>query len=202
MKISNLSLVISAPSGAGKTTLIKRLLTLDTGLEFVISTTTRPQRENEIEGESYYFTSCNEFQKNVVENKFIEWAKVHDNYYGVQKKEIDRIRDAGKIPVFDVDVQGAKNLKQSLHDAVFIFILPPSIEELAERLIRRRTDSDKQIRMRLETALHEIGEYHYYDYIVINDVMENAIHDLRSIIRAALLQKQRMAAYVQKMMEV
>jgi guanylate kinase len=118
--MNDLSLVISAPSGAGKTTLIARLLDADDRLVFSVSTTTRPNREGEAEGESYYFVSPSEFRKMIGEDSFIEWAQVHRNYYGTTKKEIDRITRAGKIPIFDVDVQGARSLKHSVDNATSI----------------------------------------------------------------------------------
>src|SRR3990172_995479 len=109
--MNDLSLVISAPSGAGKTTLIAELLAADERLEFSVSTTTRPKREGEAQGASYNFVGLEEFQKMIRENAFLEWAEVHGNYYGTTKKEIDRIQRAGRIPIFDVDVQGARSLK-------------------------------------------------------------------------------------------
>jgi guanylate kinase len=186
LKANNLSVVISAPSGAGKTTLINRLLSADDRFEFSISTTTRPRREGEKAGRSYDFTDEAQFREMIGQDAFVEWAKVHGNYYGTSKKEIDRICCNGKIPIFDVDVQGARTLKCRLDSAVYIFIVPPSREVLESRLRNRKTDSEEQIQIRLRNAIKELGEYTQYDYIVVNDDLEVALNELRSIVTAEL----------------
>jgi len=186
LKANKLSLVISAPSGAGKTTLINRLLSYDSRFTFSISTTTRPRRNNEIDGKSYYFVQENEFKGMVDRGEFIEWALVHGNYYGTSKKEIDRICCIGKIPIFDVDVQGARSLKGRLDGAVYIFIVPPSRGVLESRLRNRKTDSEEQIQIRMRNAIRELGEYAQYDYIVVNDDLDVALNELRSIVTAEL----------------
>ncbi len=177
-------LIISAPSGAGKTTLINRLLSEYKEYEFSISSTTRSVRNGEIDGKDYYFISQEEFKKQILYNDFIEWAEVHGNYYGTSKKEIDRIEQAGKIPIFDLDVQGVRIIKEKLPGAVFIFIVPPSIDVLAERLKGRRTDSEEQINLRLKNAIEELKQYKLFDYIVVNDKLEEAIKELNSIVVA------------------
>ncbi|MGL4368518.1 MAG: guanylate kinase, partial [Spirochaetota bacterium] len=118
--MNDLSLIISAPSGAGKTTIIRQIMNEDPRLAFSVSTTTRTKRQGEIDGESYYYTDEKTFCAMIEAGEFVEWARVHTNYYGTTKKEVDRIRAAGKIPVFDVDVQGAKHLRTSLSDAVML----------------------------------------------------------------------------------
>ncbi len=177
-------IVISAPSGAGKTTLISRLVDEMGDLEFSISTTTRDPRIGETEGISYYFITKQDFVKKIDEDAFIEWAVVHGNYYGTSKKEIDRITAGGHIPIFDVDVQGSRTLRKKLEDAVFILIVPPSIEELENRLRKRNTDSDSVIRLRLKNAIGELKNHDIFDYIVVNDDLERALSDLKSIITA------------------
>ncbi len=183
--MSNLSIVISAPSGAGKSTIIKRILARLDQLEFAISSTTRPKREGECCGKDYHFLSSDKFQKQIDDDGFVEWAVVHDNYYGTSKKELDRINSLGKIPLFDVDVQGAKSLRNNLYGAIFIFILPPSLQELERRLRSRNTDSEEQIQIRLGRARGEIQQSSLFDYIVINSDINAAVDDVTAIIRAA-----------------
>ena len=196
-----LSLIISAPSGAGKTTIIRRLMDENPLLAFSVSTTTRKMREGEIEGDSYYYTDHETFQRMVDAGEFVEWAKVHTNFYGTAKKEVDRIRAAGKIPVFDVDVQGARNLRDNIDDAVLIFILPPSVDSLVERLRHRNTESEEELAIRIDNAIRELREYRNYDYFVINDRLEEAIADTRSVIRAELLRRDRMIDKVGAILE-
>jgi len=201
LKANNLSLVISAPSGAGKTTLINRLLSDDSRFCFSISTTTRARRNNEIDGTSYYFVPENEFRGMIDRDEFIEWARVHGNYYGTSKKEIDRICCIGKIPIFDVDVQGARSLKGRLEGAVYIFIVPPSREVLESRLRNRKTDSEEQIQIRMRNALRELGEYAQYEYIVVNDDLDVALNELRSIVTAELCKTGYMYHIITDMLE-
>jgi guanylate kinase len=198
---SCLSLVISAPSGAGKTTIIRRLMERDTRLSFSVSSTTRAPRDGEIPGKSYHYVSEDEFTKSIDSDGFVEWAKVHVNYYGTSRKELDRIRGAGKIPLFDVDVQGAKNLKVRLPDAVLVFIMPPSISALSERLIGRNTEGSDELDVRISNARGEMNESDHYDYVVINDVVEDAVDDILSIIRAESLKRKNMTGIVSKIME-
>ncbi len=198
--MNDLSIVISAPSGAGKTTLIAKLLEADERLEFSVSTTTRPKRECEKCGRSYNFVGIDEFRKMIERDEFIEWAKVHGNYYGTTKKEIDRIRCAGKISVFDVDVQGARLLKGKW-DSIFIFIVPPDRETLISRLHKRKTDSESQIQIRLQTALSELTQYYLYDYIVVNNDIEIALNQIKSIITAELCRQHRNSNKISDILE-
>ncbi|MFH0974645.1 MAG: guanylate kinase [Spirochaetota bacterium] len=186
MKIlkNNFSVVVSAPSGAGKTTIINKLLSEDPGYEFVISTTTRPPRKGEKDGINYYFTTIEDFRNKIKTNKFIEWSLVHQNYYGIAKKEFDRIIALGKIPLFDIDVQGALKLKKILKDAVYIFIIPPSIEILKTRLMKRNTDSKQQINIRIQNALKELKKIKHYDYIIVNENIKDSVLDFKAILRA------------------
>ena len=188
-KVNKFSIVVSAPSGAGKTTLIDRFLLENSKCEFVISTTTRTPRSGEIEGKSYYFTSEDEFKRQIENNELIEWSLVHKNYYGITKKEFDRIISIGKTPLFDVDVQGAEKLKNILAGAVFIFIVPPSIEILKNRLMNRKTDSEEIINIRIQNALKELKKAKEYDYIIVNDDLENSLLDFQAIVRAELCKK-------------
>jgi guanylate kinase len=198
--MSNLSIVISAPSGAGKSTIIKRVLEKKPRLDFAVSSTTRACRECEEHGEDYYFLSQEEFKDEIENEGFVEWAVVHDNYYGTSKKELDRIISIGKIPLFDVDVQGARSLKRSLYGAVFIFILPPSLEELERRLRNRKTDSEEQIKIRLGKARNEITQSSIFDYIVINEEVGDAVSDVLSIIRSSELQYENAEPKIEKIL--
>jgi len=187
----NFSIVISAPSGAGKTTIIQKMLHLDSRLAFSISTTTRAIRQGETEGVNYNFVSIDEFKLKIEKNEFVEWAMVHGNYYGTTKKEIDRILSAGRILIFDVDVQGAESLRGKLTDCLFLFIIPPSLEILEQRLRNRNSDSEEQISIRLKNAVDEIRKYHIFDYIVVNDSVERALDTVFSIIKAEQHRKKR-----------
>jgi len=192
LRIDNdISIVVSAPSGTGKTTIIQEVIRDFGNLEFVISTTTRKRRSTETADKFYYFVEEGEFRKSIEAGDFIEWALVHENYYGITKKEIDRIRNTGKIPIFDVDVQGARTLRGRLSNAVFVYIVPPSLEVLHERLRGRGTDSEEQIGIRMKNAVDELRHYHYYDYIIINNSIPEACDCFRSILKAECCKKAR-----------
>jgi guanylate kinase len=180
-------LVVSAPSGAGKTTIIKKVMEEDDRFDFSISTTTRQKRTGEVEGKSYSFINRDEFKKLIEEDAFIEWAEVHGNLYGTLKKEIDRIRALGKIPLFDIDVQGGASLKSRLKSSVLIFIIPPSLEVLEQRLRNRKTDSDEQIKIRLANAVGELAHYGIYDYIIVNNNLDEAVNSFKAIVTAELM---------------
>lgn len=187
----DISIVVSAPSGTGKTTIIQAVITDIGGFEFVVSTTTRARRTTEISDKNYYFIGVDEFRGMIERGEFIEWALVHENYYGITKKEIDRIRETGKIPIFDVDVQGAHTLRAKLPNAVFIYIVPPSLEVLSQRLRGRGTDSEEQVRIRLKNAVDELRHYLYYDYIIINNSIAESCECFRSILRAECCRRER-----------
>jgi guanylate kinase len=173
---------ISAPSGAGKTTLINKLLKFESSLMFSVSTTTRNIRENEIDGINYHFISKDEFLKKIENDEFLEWAEVYGNYYGTTKKEIDRIESEGKIPLFDVDIQASVSLRKKIKNGIFVFIIPPSYEDLKKRLIDRKTESNEQLNLRLKHAYDELCEYKNFEYIIINDNFDDAFQQLRAVI--------------------
>jgi guanylate kinase len=191
-----MNVVISAPSGSGKTTIINELMLSDPRFEFSLSTTTREMRSGEEEGKDYNYVKPVEFEKMIERGEFLEWAVVHGNYYGTLKKEIDRISDTGNIPIFDVDVQGGLSLKEKLEDAVFIFIIPPSQAALEERLTRRKTESKNSIELRLKNAEEELKSCEIYDYIVVNDDLEHALDRLKSIITAEFCRFDRMINFI------
>lgn len=195
------SVIISAPSGAGKTTLIEKLLIQNPVFEFAVSTTTRIKRTGESEGKNYYYVSYDEFMQMVDKGEFLEWAKVHDNYYGTTKKEVDRIKALSKIPIFDVDVQGARSLRNKLQNVISIFIIPPSIQELEKRLRHRSTETEHQITVRLNNALVELREYVNYDYIVINDDLQKALDELNAILKTIILKREYMDSAVKRLLE-
>lgn len=176
--------IISAPSGAGKTTLVQHLLESRLNLEFSVSATTRAPRENEKEGVDYYFMSAAEFKKREEENEFVEWEEVYEGLmYGTLRSEVKRILASGNNAIFDVDVVGGIHLKVEYgFDAVAIFIMPPSITELERRLVKRGTDCPSKINMRIEKAVYEITLADHFDYIVINDDLEEAKNSVYNIV--------------------
>ncbi len=188
--------IISAPSGSGKTTLVSQLMAKESNLEFSISCTTRNPRGQEEDGKEYYFISREEFEARIADGEFLEWAKVFDHYYGTSRRELARAESAGKDLVLDIDVQGARQLKEKIAGAVSIFILAPSRSELEQRLRARSEDSGKVIERRLEEAAAEIRNYSAYDYVIVNERVEESARDLRSIIRAERVRRQRMDAKV------
>ena len=178
-------LIISAPSGAGKSTLVSHLLNTGFPLLFSVSATSRKPRGNETDGKEYYFITATEFRRKIKRDEFIEWQEVYkDHYYGTLRKEIGRIRHEGMIPLFDVDVQGGINLKKIFgDDALSIFIMPPSVEELRRRLVKRGTDTPEKITMRVDKAASELLLAEYFDAVVINDNLEKACIEIVNIVR-------------------
>lgn len=181
-----ISFVISAPSGTGKSTLCGRLLEEFPEIFFSVSCATREIRQGEREGVDYHFISKEEFLKLVDHNEFAEWADVHGNYYGTPIKPALAMLRRGRNVLFDVDVQGALQIKNRLPEAVFIFILPPDIAELEQRLIKRGKDAPESLKTRLGNARMEIREAVWYDYIIVNDNLDTAYDNLRAIYLSAM----------------
>lgn len=181
--------ILSAPSGTGKTTVGELLLKEIPYLERVITATTRKPREGEKDGVDYYFLSEEEFLKRIEKDYFLEWAKVYKYYYGTPKEEVERITSKGKDALLIIDVQGAFQVKKKLPNAIAIFLLPPSFEELKRRLLKR---GEKEIELRLEWAKSEIPCAKFFDYVVVNDVLERAVEEIKSITVA----NRRKAAFV------
>jgi len=173
--------VVSGPSGCGKSTLVRMVMREVEGLEFSVSHTTREKRKTEKEGEDYYFVSKEEFQELIEGNLFIEWAVVHGHFYGTSRREIER-KSIQQSLLLDIDVQGAQQVKEKHKKAIFIFVLPPRYPELKKRLENRGQDSPKTIKNRLKMAKKEIRSYPMFDYIIINDKLEDAEEELKSII--------------------
>ncbi len=175
--------VVSAPSGCGKTTILKEVQKRVGGFRFSVSSTTRHPRQGEVDGVDYFFVSKDEFLKGIKEGRFLEWALVHGNYYGTDKTMIDKWLEEGFDVVLDIDFQGARKVK-AFYDCTTIFILPPSWEELKRRLSKRGTESEEAIKVRLSDARREVEEAFWYDFVVVNDSLESAIEEVASIIRA------------------
>lgn len=168
--------IISAPSGAGKTTIVSHLLESRLNLSFSVSATTRPPRGSEKDGEDYFFLSVHEFKRRIANNEFVEWEEVYkDLYYGTLKCEVERIWEEGKHVLFDVDAQGGINLKKKFGtSAIAIFVMPPSVGELENRLIKRATDTPEKIRIRVEKAREEMMFANQFDTVIVNHHLDTA----------------------------
>lgn len=169
-------IIFSAPSGAGKTTLVKHLMSVSDAVSFSISATSREKRDGETDGKDYFFLSAEEFKKKIKNNEFIEWEEVYkDHFYGTLFSEVEKIRNQGKNVVFDVDVVGGLNIKKIFKDeALAIFVKPPSLEALKNRLTKRATDTADKIKIRTDKAEHELGFEKDFDLSIINDDLEKA----------------------------
>jgi len=176
--------VISAPSGAGKTSLCKEIIDIYPDLRHSVSYTTRPIRAGEVDGVDYHFVTRKEFDAMVGEGAFAEWAEVHDNCYGTALRTLEEARTEGLDILLDIDCQGAAQLKKTYHKGVFIFILPPTLSELQRRLQGRNTDSAAVIERRIANARDEIRQAEWYDYLVVNDRFETALDNLKAIVAA------------------
>ena len=183
--------IISAPSGAGKTSLVKQLVANLTGLTVSISHTTRQMRSGEIDGQDYYFVSVSEFQAMLDERAFLEYALVFDNFYGTAHQTVEENLGKGLDVILEIDWQGAQQIKALLPDSLAIFILPPSIEILQQRLRGRGQDDEQIIERRMRDAVAEMRHYDEFDYLVVNDVFEQALTELKHIIKANRLTRRR-----------
>lgn len=177
-------LVISGPSGVGKGTVLHDLMNTQKNLVYSVSVTTRKQRPGEIEGVSYFFKSHEEFEKMIEEDKFLEYAKVHDNYYGTPKDFVEEKINEGKIVILEIDVQGALNVKKNIDNGVYIFLAPPSLSELKNRIVNRGTETESDINLRMHNARKELSYIKDYDYLVVNDHLNYAINLVNEIINA------------------
>ena len=185
-------LVLSSPSGAGKTSISRRLLAEETGIVMSVSATTRPPRPGEVDGKDYYFYDQETFARMIANNDFLEHATVFDNSYGTPKKPVWDALDSGQDVLFDVDWQGTRKLRESAREhLVSVFILPPSIAELESRLKGRGQDSDEVVAGRMARAKSEMSHYEEYDYIVINDDLDASVENVMAILKAERLRKDR-----------
>jgi guanylate kinase len=193
--------IISAPSGSGKSTLVSRLLASDRDLLFSVSYTTRRPRGNEKPGESYVYISRQDFCQRISDGEFLEYAEVFGNFYGTHQSVLDQARSEGRDLILDIDVQGARQLKERIPDAVSVFILAPSRDILEQRLRTRSEDSEEVIQRRLNEAAEEIRNHNQYDYILVNHQVEESVGTLAAIIRAERVRRFRMEDKIRPILE-
>ena len=186
-----LLIVVSGPSGVGKGTVLKEVFNSDPNLVYSVSSTTRTPRPGEVDGVHYHFLTKDQFENNIALNKMLEYASYCDNYYGTNAEYVDNQRSAGKDVVLEIDTQGAKQITQHCEDAITIFIAPPSFEQLEKRLIGRGTEEQSVIEKRIQTAREELLHAKEYEYVVINDALEDAIDDVKSILKAERLKQNK-----------
>jgi guanylate kinase len=197
-----LLLILSSPSGAGKTTLTRMLLENCPELRFSVSHTTRSPREREVDGRDYHFVDRARFQQLVSQGAFLEWAEVHGNLYGTSMAEIERARTAPGCTgmIFDIDYQGARQIRSKVDDVVAVFILPPSMQELERRLRGRASDAEDAVKRRFAVAQREIEHYALFDYLVVNDDVNRAFDELRSIAVGERAQRRRRAPLAESLL--
>lgn len=183
MKSKGLLIVISGPSGVGKGTVCDTLTKRD-DLFISISATTRSPRKGEIDGKNYYFITENEFKKRIENNDFLEYAHVYGNYYGTPKSKVLEKLNAGKDVILEIDTQGALQVKKSYEEGIFIFIVPPSMNDLKDRIVNRGSETKQSLEIRLKSAYNELKLLSQYDYAVTNDIVENAVSKIECIINA------------------
>jgi guanylate kinase len=194
-----LLLIVSSPSGAGKTTLANRLLQSVDGLTFSVSHTTRKPRNGETSGKQYHFVDRARFEELIKADAFLEWAEVHQNLYGTSKAELERAGAARGV-LFDVDHQGARQIKSMRPDAVAVFILPPSMQALESRLRGRASEDEETVRRRFAVASSEIAHYGLFDYVLVNEELERALEQLTSIFRAEECRRDRAARLAERLL--
>jgi guanylate kinase len=196
--------IVSSPSGAGKSTISRKLLASDAGLEMSVSATTRPPRPGEVDGKDYHFVGIDQFRAMVAENEFLEWAHVFGNRYGTPRGPVEKALSEGRDVLFDIDWQGAQQLYQRAGgDVVRVFIFPPSMAELERRLRHRATDSEEVIQGRMSRAAAEISHWDGYDYVLVNDDVERCYADVANILAAERLKRSRqtgLIGFVRKLM--
>jgi guanylate kinase len=186
-----LPIILSSPSGGGKTTIAKRLLAQRPDVGYSVSCTTRQPREGEVEGRDYYFLSQGEFESRRDRGEFAEWAEVHGRLYGTLRREVKRVLDSGRHVLMDIDVQGAMQFHAAFPEAVLIFVLPPSADVLLARLKARRTESREALAVRLRSALAELRALGSYEYVVVNGDLELAVAQVAAVIDAEVLRRER-----------
>lgn len=199
IKTSGCLFIISAPSGAGKTSLVRALLQLDSHLSLSVSHTTRPPRSEEMDGKDYHFVDSDTFRKMLVNGEFLESAEVYGNLYGTSQQWINEAIASGQDILLEIDCQGAKQVRQIFPQSTAIFILPPSIETLATRLKARAQDNSEVIQKRLAAAREEVSHIGEFDYVIINSKLEEALSDLICIIKAKRLSKDRQVVKYQSL---
>lgn len=199
IKKKGLLLVISGPSGAGKGTICKKLLEVSDNTKLSISATTRKPRTGEVEGVNYYYKTKEEFEKMIAEGEFLEHAQIYDNYYGTPKKAIFDELEKGNDVILEIEMQGAMQIKKAYPEAVFIFILPPSLMELKNRIVGRGTETMEQIEKRFGSAYSEIKLIGDYDYFIFNNVVEKSAEEIKHIVYA---EKNKVGRYKEDVLEM
>ena len=188
-----LMLALSSPSGTGKTTMTRKLLEMDSDVQLSISATTRDARPGEENGKHYHFVSVQEFQRMVAEKELLEHTKIHGHYYGTPRKTVVEALESGGDILFDIDTPGVEQLAAyAREDLVSVFILPPSPDEMLDRLRKRGRDSEEVIQGRMHDALEQIGHYHKYDYVILNRDLEDSMYKLRTILGAERMKRHRL----------
>jgi guanylate kinase len=197
-----LLLILSSPSGAGKTTLTRKLREKFPSMRFSVSHTTRKPRANETDGQDYHFVDRKQFEELVQREAFLEWAQVHENYYGTSLAEIERAKSDPTCSgiIFDIDYQGARQIRAKVPDAVAVFILPPSMIELERRLLGRASESEEAVRKRFAAAHVEIEHYGFFDYLVVNDDLNEAFRHLEGIVLAERSRRTRRAELAERLL--
>lgn len=193
-------IIVSAPSGAGKTTIVAEVVRAVAGVRESISYTSRPPRAGEEHGSHYHFITRPEFEAMAEQGEFLEWAEVHGNLYGTSRRAVDEMLQAGADVVLTIDVQGAANARRAFHDAVSVFILPPSYETLLGRLHTRGANGDEDLRLRVRNARHELQQYRHFDYLIVNDELPQAVGELAAVILAARCRRRRRAAQAEQIL--
>ena len=192
-KIVRNLVIVCGPSGSGKTTIVNHLLKNNPKLKFSVSATTRKKRENEVEGKDYYFLSVDEFKSKIDDNDFLEWEEVYDDlFYGTLKSEVNRISEEGNMVVFDIDVQGGLNLQKQFRDkSLAIFVMPPSIEALKERLKVRKTESAESLLIRINKAEHEIEHAFHFDHVLVNKNLDDSFRTAQELLDNYINEKSK-----------
>jgi guanylate kinase len=201
LNVKGILFIISSPSGGGKGTLIREVLRTVPQIGYSVSFTTRKIREGEENGKHYNFVSRQEFENLIKQGEFLEFAEVHGNYYGTSKTQVENETSIGRDIILEIDVQGADSIREKISEAVGIFILPPSFQVLRERLIARQTESDEDLKLRLNNAQDEVKEYSKFDYVIVNDEVTKATLDLQSVIYAERCKRDRKFTAVEKILD-
>jgi len=191
-------IVLSGPSGVGKGTVCNALRKQNTDLVYSVSATTRSPRQGEVDGVNYFFKTREEFEQMIANNELLEWAEYCDNYYGTPKQFVEQTLQSGKDIILEIDVRGALKVKQQFPDGIFIFLLPPSLEELENRIVQRGTESEEVIRNRMAIAREELAQIEHYDYAIINDEVEAACQKIMAILTAEHCRKDRIISKIKQ----
>lgn len=199
---SGILFILSGPSGVGKGTVRKRLFEEQTDLQYSISMTTRNMRPGEVEGVDYFYRSKEEFEQMITDNELLEYAKYVNNYYGTPRAFVEETLAKGKDVFLEIEVQGALQVKNNFPQGVFIFLFPPSLDELKNRIVSRGTETEELVINRLKEARKEIEMMHAYDYVVVNDDIDQAVERVKTIIKAEHLKRERVEKQYRKILEV